>query len=153
MDPDVLRLLHRRSIFTLCNLATFYNQQSPWDPLRRSLWFALTAGPVIFTLSLALNITIHNVAWLTLASWYHIRGPNLHSGSQENSLKLTFGCALIGTLSVERITPCGRESSDLLTLMHKAPKTHVCFTAPCRDLYFYAAQRRDVASPRSKKVT
>lgn len=34
---------------------------------------------------------------------------------------------------------------------HWCTKTHMCFTAPCRELYFYTAQRRDVASPRRKR--
>lgn len=80
--------------------------------------------------------------------------PSLHPGSQTNSLKLTVGCALMGTFRaerVERIALCGREASDLLTLMHKAPKTHMCFTAPCRDLYFHTAQTRDGKSSLRKK--
>lgn len=57
--PDVLKLC-----VIIHNLS---RTSSSW--LRRSLWFALTAGPaVIFTLSLALNSTIHDVAWLTPAS-------------------------------------------------------------------------------------
>lgn len=59
----------------------------------------------------------------------------------------------MGTFRAEKVERalCGRESSDLLTLMHKAPTTPMCFPALCRDLYFHTAQRRDGKSPLRKK--